>query len=113
MGAIQVKVKRRIQCSCCGKAVSTEFLPIGVFVLGAYVECPECIQRHKDEGYAHIAQQLRRRISEWWEQGESDFATNADAYMCFRWRVPTLARCANDILPTLAIVEALAEKERK
>jgi hypothetical protein len=73
-----------------------------------------------ENGYAHIAQMLRRRIAEWWEQGQKDFSDldgeRIDREPTTDWfaiymRFKTLARCANDLLPILATVEALAEKE--
>jgi hypothetical protein len=39
----------RLRCFSCGKAASTEFVPVGDWVLRGTVECPECCAAQADE----------------------------------------------------------------
>jgi hypothetical protein len=39
----------RLWCFSCGKAASTEFVPVGDWVLRGTVECPECCAAQADE----------------------------------------------------------------
>lgn len=53
-----------IRCSTCGKKVSTTFKPHNEFVLRAYIECPECVEKSCKALRAEVLREVQDVIYE-------------------------------------------------